>query len=98
MTPWTVAQATWNFVRGIFQARMLEWVVVSYSRGSSPLRGFEHVSLACPALASGFFTTVPLGKQYEYDTPKGTVCAKVLPRKVMAHSNWVTDLNKIQLN
>ena len=27
-----------SFVHGIFQTRILEWIVISYSRGSSPLR------------------------------------------------------------
>ena len=38
-------------VHGISQKRILEWVAVSYSRGS-PRQGVE---LASPALAGGFF-------------------------------------------
>ena len=34
-------------VYGIFQARILEWVAISYSRGSSPPRDQTHVS--CPS-------------------------------------------------
>ena len=45
-------------VHGIFQARILEWVAVSFSRGSSPLRD----RTASPALAGGFFITEPPGK------------------------------------
>ena len=41
---------------GILQARILKWVVNSFSRGSSDL-GIEPASLASPALASGFITT-----------------------------------------
>ena len=41
-------------VRGIFQARILEWVAISYSRGSS--------QPTSPALEGGFFTTEPPGK------------------------------------
>ena len=44
-------------VCGIFQARILEWVAISFSRGSFQPRD---QSLVYPALASGFFTTVPL--------------------------------------
>ena len=44
-------------VRGIFQARTLEWVVISSSRGSSD-PGIELESLVSPALAGRFFTTV----------------------------------------
>ncbi|XDA85908.1 hypothetical protein R6Z07F_015665 [Ovis aries] len=41
-------------VHGIFQARILEWVVLSCSRGSSQPRT-KTTSLSSPALASGFF-------------------------------------------
>ena len=46
---------------GIFPTRMQEWVAISYSRGSSRPR-IKRASLASPALAGGFFTTVPPGK------------------------------------
>ena len=42
---------------GILQARTLEWVAISYSRGFSQPRGRTH---NC-CLAGGFFTTEPLG-------------------------------------
>ena len=45
----------------IFQARILEWVAISYSR-DLPNPGTEPVSLASPAVAGGFFTTAPPGK------------------------------------
>ena len=48
-------------VHGIFQARTLEWVGISFS-GSIPDSGIEPASLASPALAGRFFTTVPPGK------------------------------------
>ena len=41
-------------VNGILQARVLEWVVISFSRGSSQPRDGAHES---PALAGEFFTT-----------------------------------------
>ena len=44
-------------VHGILQARMLEWVAISSSRGSSCPR-----SPAFPALAGGFFTNESPGK------------------------------------
>ena len=45
-------------VHGILQARILEWVAISSSRGSFPPRNPTHVScLTSCALASGFFTT-----------------------------------------
>ena len=40
---------------GTFQARILEWVAISYSRVSCRPRDWTHVS----CLASGFFTTTP---------------------------------------
>ena len=42
-------------VHGIFQARILEQVAISYSRGSSD-PGIESVSLMSPAFAGGFCT------------------------------------------
>ena len=50
-----------SFALGIFQARILEWVAMSSSRGSSD-PGIRFESPASPALAAGFFTTEPLGK------------------------------------
>ena len=47
-------------VQGIVQARVLEWVAISFSKGSSR-PGTEPAS---PALAGRFFATEPLGKQY----------------------------------
>ena len=43
-------------VHGIFQARILEWVAMHSSRGSS-LPKDQPASLMSPALAWGFFTT-----------------------------------------
>ena len=45
-------------VHGIFQARTLEWVGISFS-GNIADSGIEPASLASPALAGRFFTTVP---------------------------------------
>ena len=45
-------------VHGIFQARILEWVDISISRGSSRHRDQTHISF----LAGGFFNTEPPGK------------------------------------
>ena len=48
-------------LHGISQARVLEWVTISSSRGL-PDPGIEPVSSASPVLIGGFFTTVPPGK------------------------------------
>ena len=46
---------------GILQARMLEWVASSSSRGSSQLR--DQTRISCTScIAGGFFTTEPPGK------------------------------------
>ena len=48
-------------VHGIFQARTLKWVAISFSRGSSQLRDWTCVScISC--IAGRFFTTEPQGK------------------------------------
>jgi len=48
---------------GIFQARILEWVAISSSRGLPNPRIVPR-SLASLALAGGFLTSVPPGKPY----------------------------------
>ena len=45
-------------VHGIFQARVLEWVAISFSRGSSQPRGRTHDS----HIAGGFFISRATGK------------------------------------
>ena len=48
-------------VHGVFQARILEWVALPYSRGSFQPRDQTHVScIYC--IAGGFFTAGLLGK------------------------------------
>ena len=48
-----------SFVRGISQARILEWVAISFSRGSSWPRDRTHVF----CIGRRFFTTEPPGTQ-----------------------------------
>ena len=44
-TPWTVTyQAHQATVHGVFQARILKWVAISFSRGSSWPRGIPNIS------------------------------------------------------
>ena len=45
----------------MFQARIVEWVAISYSEGL-PNPGTEPACLVAPALAGRFFTTSPPGK------------------------------------
>ena len=53
-------------VQGISQARILEWVAISFSRGSSQPRdqNLKNLSLASPALTCKFFTTESPGEAY----------------------------------
>ena len=53
-------------VHGVFQARILEWVAISSSRGSSQPRG--RILVSC--IASGFFTALPLGKLLTRKAPR----------------------------
>ena len=57
--PWTVAAPrTGSSVHGILQARILEWVAMPSSRGSSQCKDWTHVS--CNSFTAGrFFTTEP---------------------------------------
>ena len=48
-------------VHGILQARILEWVAIPFSRGSSQPRDWTQVSCT----ASRFFTTEPPGKPHQ---------------------------------
>ena len=59
-TAWTVACQS---ICVILQARILEWVAISYSRGL-PDPEIEPASLVFSALVGGFFTTAPPGKPY----------------------------------
>ena len=56
LTPWTVACQSGSSIHGILKARILEWVAIPSSRGSSQLRDWT-ASVMSPALAGGFFTT-----------------------------------------
>ena len=50
-------------VHGIFQSRILEWVVIFFSRGSSRPRDWTHVFLVS-CISGRFFTAEPLGKPW----------------------------------
>ena len=48
-------------LHGIFQATILEWVAISFSRGSSQSR--DQTLISCVScIASGFFTAEPQGR------------------------------------
>ena len=70
-------------IHGILQERILEWVVISYSRGSFQPR-IKPVSLESPALA-GEFTSKP------WEAPqRDYICTK-------SHNKSVPGLKKIQI-
>ena len=56
-TPWTIAWSG-SSVHGISQARILEWVAISFSRDLAN----SGIDPSSPALADGLFTTEPPGK------------------------------------
>ena len=56
-------------VYGISQARILEWVTVSFSRGSSPR---NQTCISC--IAGGVFTTEPVGIPLRKDDVNSTTC------------------------
>ena len=57
----TLSSSPCSSVYEILQARILEWVVISSSRGSSPPRAQTCISCAS-SIAGRFFTTEPPGK------------------------------------
>ena len=61
-------------VHGIFQARVLEWLVISFSRGSSQPR--DRTLLSC--IAGRFFTPVPPGKPKNIDKTVVTVVDPIM--------------------
>ena len=65
-------------VVGIVQARILTWVAISYSSGSSHLRDWTVVPCVS-ALAGRYFTTVPLRNPYIQDSPLNNFLKKILP-------------------
>ena len=65
VTPWTVAQPD-SSVHRILQARILEWVAMSFSR-DLPDPGIKPMSLMSPALAGRFFTTSATREAHKFD-------------------------------
>ena len=51
-------------VYGLFQARILEWVAVSSSRGIFPTQVLNLHLLKVSCIAGGIFTAEPLGSPY----------------------------------
>ena len=68
-------------VHGIFQARILEWVAISSSRGTS--QSGNQTRISC--MAGGFFTTDPPGN------PCITCSSVQFSHSVMSNSLWPMD-------
>ena len=62
-TPWTVSRQVFS-VLGILQARTLEWIAISFSRGSSPCRDWTQP----PALQADSLLSEPSGKPSQIGT------------------------------
>ena len=77
-------------VDGIFQARILEWVAISFSRGLSPPRDWTHVS----CIVGGFFTHWAIREAWKNIKTQISLCGerKVFPLFLLVtlpHKNLV---------
>ena len=75
---------------GIFQARILEWVAISFSRGLSPPRDWTHVS----CIVGGFFTHWAIREAWKNIKTQISLCGerKVFPLFLLVtlpHKNLV---------
>ena len=68
-------------VHGISQARILEWITISFSRGSSPLRDWTPVS----CIAGGSLPTEPPGNPY---TKSNSEIPNWTRRKMIYSEKW----------
>ena len=75
-----------SYVRGILQARILEWVAISFSRGSSQPRDEPE----SPTFQADSLLSEPLGKMYNLhiyintyvDFSVDFVCMKIISRRL----------------
>ena len=60
----------WSSLQGISQARILEWVALSFSRGSSWPRDWTHspAQQAASCIAGGFFTDLAAWETHMHST------------------------------
>ena len=63
-TPWTVALWSGSAVHGVSQARILEWVAISFSRGSSQPRDRTRISCISSIGRKILLLLEPLGKPH----------------------------------
>ena len=65
-TPWTVAWPPGSSVHGIFQAKILQWVAISYFRRSSLNQELNSHLLCLQHWQVGSFTTEPAGNPMHF--------------------------------
>ena len=74
-----------SFVHGIFQARILEWVAISFLRGSFQPR--DRTLVSC--LAGGFSTAMPPGKPICYFRAKQKLEQKIFDiKRLLIFLRW----------
>ena len=76
-------------VHGILQARILEWVAISFSRDLPD----PEIKLAVSCIAGRFFTTEPPGTPsspgfWEFDSLGGTSPLSIQPAVTSTHGSW----------
>ena len=78
-------------VHGISQAKILNWIAISSSKGSSPPRDQTHVSWS-PATAGEFFTTEPTGNPMPMFFLLDPLSLRAIkrPRDVATHTEYIT--------
>ena len=74
-------------VLGILQAKILQWVAMPSSRGSSWLKDWIHISyVSC--IAGGFFTHWAMGEAHTATTPVQSIHYHLLPKSLQLSCNW----------
>ena len=102
--PWTVCSPPGSSIHGIFQARTLEWVAISFSRGSSwPMdqTRVSHIAGRCftiwasrEAHPQGNILSISSDKRTLQQKQLGSICKARQHLSAMAIKFW--DLNSLQ--
>ena len=85
VTPWTVAYQAGSSVHGILPARVLEWVAISFARGSSWPRDRTQVSCLAGRRFNLWATREALGRAYTWDF---SLCTASLIWSVHSHERY----------
>ena len=84
-TPWTCSSPG-SFVHGISRARILEWVAISFSRGSSWPRDWTHISWISRCILYHWTTREALPISYLCPSPRFRVCFGENPTQPLSTS------------